>query len=437
MKNKRYTQNDAGSIAKWLMKTVGEVEVERIARASGLLRRKRDITPMGLLASCISTLGVSDAKWLADIHRTFNKLTGRSVQYKPFHNQLSKKEFPRFLRLVLERALVNFTLPVLESLPKEKVSMFKDILLHDGTSFALKDALADVWPGRFTKISPAAVELHVTMSVLQDRPLRIILAPDKEAERAFGIEAEYLKDRLLLEDRGYEDRAFFRDIQTVGGYFIIRGKKNIRPRIRKAYNTRGQRLRRLEGKRLCWRVLPQETVDLEIEWGNKGEPYRGRLVAIYKRGKRNRKTFTYLHTNLSRQLFTWNEVGQLYRLRWQIELLFREWKSYANLHRFDTSKAAIAEGLIWASLLAATLKRFLAQAAEQMLGVEMSSQRVSAVARHFLDSILQALRRGRRSLPRILREVFAYFRDNTRRAHPERDRQSGRLATGLRPVATP
>lgn len=436
MKDRTGLDLDANSIAKWLVGTMGEVEVERIARRTGWLRRKRDVTPMGMLTACLSTLGASQARWLADIHRTFNKQNNKSVQYKPFHNQLSKPEFPEFLHQVLMRVLENLTMPILQSLPAAKLSMFRDILIHDGSSFALKDALADKWPGRFTKVTPAAVELHVTMSVLEDKPFRILLAPDKESEQKFKIAAKDTKGRLLLEDRGYEHREFFRDVQKEEGFYIVRGKKNIRPRIRRAYDRRGRRIRRLEGKRLCWRILPQETVDLDIEWGKGRSFYQGRLVAIYERGKRNKKTFIYLHTNLDRRTFRIDDVATLYRLRWQIELLFKEWKSYANLHGFDTTKSAIAEGLIWASLIAATIKRFLAHAAEHVLGLEISTERVAATARHFLDEILSGLRRGRRRLPQILSELFDYFRDNARRAHPKRDRERGRLAMGLRPVAT-
>jgi hypothetical protein len=61
-------------------------------------------------------------------------------------------------------------------------------------------------------------------------------------------------------------------------------------------------------------------------------------------------------------------VARLCRFRWQIELCFKEWKSYGNLHQFDTANAHIAEGLIWASLCAAVLKRFLAHAAQRMGG---------------------------------------------------------------------
>lgn len=87
------------------------------------------------------------------------------------------------MHAILEQALAKLTAPVLESLPKGKLAQFSEILCHDGSSFALKDTLAKKWPGRFTKVTPAAVELHVTMSVLKDNPVAITLAPDKESER--------------------------------------------------------------------------------------------------------------------------------------------------------------------------------------------------------------------------------------------------------------
>jgi len=263
----------------------------------------------------------------------------------------------------------------------------------------------------------------------------VILAADKEAERQFSPTPQELRNRLFLADRGYESRDMMRSIDANAGAFIIRGKRNIRPTIVGAKDAHGRRIRRLEGKRLSWDILPDGDVDLDIEWGPGAAPYGGRVVVFVRRDSRNRRSFTYLHTNLSREDFTAWQVGQLYRLRWQIELLFKEWKSYGNLHRFDTSKAPIAEGMIWASLLGATLQRFVAHAAERVLGIDLSTQRVAASARHCLLGIVQALLEPRLSLLRSLKEAFAFMRDNTRRAHPKRDRAKGRLSSGLRLVA--
>ena len=125
-------------------------------------------------------------------------------------------------------------------------------------------------------------------------------------------------------------------------------------------------------------------------------------------------------------------VGKLYRFRWQVELCFKEWKSYANLHRFDTANPHIAEGLIWASLCAALLKRFLAHATQSItLGLPVSTRRVAMRVRHVIGAIFTALLDGGRGLRRSIRIAVEYLAVHGLRAHPKRDRLKGRLQAGL------
>jgi hypothetical protein len=73
-------------------------------------------------------------------------------------------------------------------------------------------------------------------------------------------------------------------------------------------------------------------------------------------------------------------VARLHRFRWQIELCF------------DTTNAHIAEGLIWAALCAAVLKRFLAHAAQRIgQGTAISTRRVAMCVHHILDELVSAL----------------------------------------------
>lgn len=189
-------------------------------------------------------------QWIADILRCYNSLTKGAFQYQPFHKQLCKLSFPKFIRKLLEIVLEKLSLEVLEPVPEGKLMMFKDIVIHDGSSFAIKASLKKSFPGRFKKNSPAAVELHVTMSGLSNDPLLITLAPDKESEKHFRPDPKMFKDCLLLGDRAFQDRKYFMDINSTGGFFIIRGTKNIKPIIRKAYDTKGNRLKFLEGKKI-------------------------------------------------------------------------------------------------------------------------------------------------------------------------------------------
>lgn len=433
MHSEPVTTPSVKSIANRLRRVFHEDVVDAAARDTGFMTRKRSITPLALIVACLSSLATGETHWLADIQRTLNTMLDTSVQYKPFHKQLSKDAFPEFVRELLSQALGQLVLPVLESIPNESLDRFEDIVIQDGSSMALIDSLAHAWPGRFKKVSPAAVELHVTMSLSQNGAISVVMAPDKQAERQFCPSAQELLNRLFLADRGYESREMMRSIHDHGGSFIIRGKKNIRPTIVRALDKHGRPIRRLEGERLRWEVLRDGDVDLDIEWGTGVDSYARRIVVFATRDPRNRISYTYLHTNLPREDFSASQVGQLYRLRWQIELLFKECKSYGSLHRFDTSKSPIAEGLIWASLLGATLQRFVAHASARTLGIDLSTQRVAASARLYLTGILQALL-DQRSLCTALRAAYLFMRDNARRAHPKRDRAKGRLSSGLRLV---
>ena len=429
------TQAEVDEFAKRLERVLGEKRVNEIARGCGWLRRARKVTPLLLVVAVLSTLASGQVKWLADILRTLRKFSGMALSYKPFHNQLAKRQTPELFRMLLEASLQEMTQPVL-GVVTPKLAGFRDVVIHDGSSFALKDDLRSTFPGRFTKISPAAVELHVTMSLLEDNPHIVTLAPDKETERAYRPDAESLRDCLFLGDRGYEDKKFFHDVDKAGGSFIVRGKKNIRPLIRAAFDPAGKPIPKLVGKTLTWDLLPGESVDLDIEWRVGKLVYQGRIVAICKRDKRNRKSFVYLHTNLPRDRFSAFDVSQVYRLRWQVELLFKEFKSHANLHAFDTAKEAIAEAMIWASVLAAVLKRSLTHFAERTLGLELSTQRAAVSSKHYFDPILETLLVCRTDLLDALNEALGFLGVNARRAHPERDRERGRLAMGLAPVAT-
>jgi len=148
------------------------------------------------------------------------------------------------------------------------------------------------------------------------------------------------------------------------------------------------------------------------------------LDVEYERGKRmvgfrvvvlpgNEKTMTRLCTNLPRTPFSLDLVSRLDRFRWRIELLFKEWKSYANLHKFDTANEHIAAGLIWAS--------FLAHAAQLVGGKPMSTRRVAMCSGHIIDELVAALL-ACVSIASAFRDGMAFLLANVRRSNPKRDR---------------
>jgi hypothetical protein len=140
-----------------------KVSLNELGRACGFCRREREVTPFRLALALVSCFAASQARYIADIVRTFNALTGAQVRYKPFHNQLAKRQFPTYMRLLVSRVLETLACEVLRFDEHSPFARFERVHIQDGTSFAVKSRLRSVYPGRFTTVSPAAVELHVDL----------------------------------------------------------------------------------------------------------------------------------------------------------------------------------------------------------------------------------------------------------------------------------
>lgn len=421
------------SITRQLEGALGEGELTEIGRRTGFVERLREVTPFRLAVAVMGAMACRRVETIADLQRSFRAVTGRGVEYKPFHNQLAKQAFPVFMREVFMSLLSRLAVRTLAPVPGHALRRFDDIVIHDGSSFAIHDALQAIFPGRFTATNPAAVELHATMSVLGGQPVRVSIAPDSQAERDFLPEPQELQGKLLLADRGYMDLGFCAAAVAAGASFVIRFTRSANPTITGG-TVDGRRLRPyLVGRSLkdCERWLRHHSCDLDVKWMRDGVPLALRLVMIW-----NGQTGTHmlLVTDLPRSAFRAKVVHCLYRLRWQVELLFKEWKSYANLRPYCTRKAPIAEGLIWAALCAAVLKRFLAHAAQAVSsGVEVSTRIAAMALSHHLPRLLDAVLLGR-PLGAPLRALLEYLGTSCRRAQPRRDRLRGRLASGLRPT---
>jgi hypothetical protein len=427
--------------------------VEAIAWKVGFVQRTRVITGASVFWALVVTVGAHCTQYISDVLRTLNAREGWSIRYKPFWNRLAKRAFPGFMKTMFQRLCRELVTEVLRTEQGSDASFFSDVLIDDGSSFAVADGLKKVFPGRFTKIKPAAVELHAHMSLKTDQLARVTLAPDKEAERQFLPDAETLPARSLsLRDRGYIDVDYFEALaaRTNGpAYLVCRARSDLNPTVEEVRGVDRKLAKKWQGKRLHelpWSRLARGA-DLVVSWPRpQGNSIRLRLVIrhhqprISKSHKKKRQTvkaqrqeaknqWLLLLTNLPER-FTSDAIVRLYRLRWQVELAFKEWKSYANLHALQSEHPAIVEGFIWASLCAALIKRALAHWAQLSHGNPISV-RIAAQA-------------GPQILPQLadwiagagdFRPILLFLANNARRAHPRRDARRPHHVLGFRSAA--
>lgn len=254
------------------------------------------------------------------------------------------------------------------------------MLLQDGSSFALHDELAPVFAGRFTAISPAAIELHL----FNEQPCEIDIRPDVETERAFLPGSHTLEDTLLLADTGYFDLDYFEQVSQDGRYFLVRANKNINPTVTSAYCA-GVELKEKHIKlKTLLKKCASRPLELTVRWKKNGPKYR--LIDLP-----DEKRPVFLVTNLKETQFNFDKLLDICATRWQIKLLFKELKSWNNLKGFITRDPHIAESLVWLSILQTLIKRFICHSAATMFKCAISTFRASKCSYLWLDDILDCI----------------------------------------------
>lgn len=413
-----------------LARALSNDDVNELGRATGQSKRLRTVTPHRLFLSTIAALAAGKVESIADLLREFNHLNEVTVAYKAFYNRLARPSFATFMQQMFARLITQLSVQTLEPEGHAAVARFEDIVIQDGSSFALKNALREVFSGRFTNIQPAAVEVHATYSGFSDEVSAVEIAADSEAERQFLPDPSALTGRLLLADRGYPDIKYFDAVRQHGGSFLVRLSRSHDPWVRAAWID-GKRCTLRKPIRLASFIAQNinRRMDLDVEYERGKQVLRFRVVVLPGR----ESSMTRLCTNLPRATFSLALVSRLYRFRWQIELLFKEWKSYANLHKFNTANEHIAAGLIWASLCAAVLKRFLAHAAQLVGGKPISTRRVAMCSGHIIDELVIAVL-ACVSIASAFQAGMSFLLANARRSNPRRDRKIGRLRAGLTTV---
>ena len=228
------------------------VTLNQQAKCCKFMQRIRDIQPLQLVTSLIAAFSQGNTNSIAELQRQFNGMQlseADFVAYKPFHNQLRKSAFPIFMERLTRMLMAQLMKQQQGKIPS-KFRQFERILLHDGSSFAIHNHLKDEFPGRFSTVSPAAVECHVTMSLLEQTPVNMTIAADTLSEHGFRPAADTLRRQLLLADAGYLDQDYYHQIAQHGGYYLVRGKLTLNPTIVEARNGQGRLLPKLAGKKL-------------------------------------------------------------------------------------------------------------------------------------------------------------------------------------------
>jgi hypothetical protein len=158
-------REELNTLAARVKRVMSEAELNALGREVRFCRRERTLTPSRLAVAIVGSFALRPVETLAVLQRAFNALFDAEVEYKPYHNPPAKWAFPAFVRELASRLLEALVVKVLTVGREGAFAEFRRIVIQDGSSFAVKGALAQHFPARFRTVSPAAVELHVMRDI--------------------------------------------------------------------------------------------------------------------------------------------------------------------------------------------------------------------------------------------------------------------------------
>jgi IS4 transposase len=217
---------------------------------------------------------------------------------------------------------------------------FADLWAYDSTSVSLRRTLAKVFAVG-GKTERAGAKLHAAHSLRTNAIIRPKITAQKKADEiAIDLGCE-LDDILVLLDRGYSAHGLFASIEDEGGSYLTRLKTSSNPSVTRVHRGRikgvkatGMTLdQALEAKLLPMERIIDIDVDLRLR---KNGTLPARVVGIPVVDEDGEEKVWWYLTNLSRKEYPPEMLRDLYRLRWQVELL---WKNLKSRFRLDDVEA--------------------------------------------------------------------------------------------------
>jgi hypothetical protein len=395
-----------GPVAAALKRLFGPL-TEEAAQDSQVIVRQRKFTPWSLAQTFV--LGflrnpvASDEELAQVAAQCGTPVTTQAV------DQRQTPALVKFLEGLFRRAipLVVGTERVLAKI----LERFTDVVVLDSSTISLPDGMAEQFRGCGGSYGSgaAAMKLQTELSLRTGALSHVEVESGRSTDNATSRQQVHrAKGTLRITDLGYFTVAVFAAMAARGEYFLSRlqfGTGVLLPdggavNVLKWLATQSgpfvdcSILLGLEDRLACrliaWRLPPEQAnrrrqklrEEHKRKWNK--EPTKERLAWC---------DWTILVTNVADELLTPKETAVLYRARWQVELLFKRWKSQGRVAELDGSTEVRQMIRVWGRLLAVVVQHWL------MVGTAWGNPTASTVKvceaiRLFVGRLLNGLSRS-------------------------------------------
>lgn len=338
-----------------LRETLDTKTIHALSDKYGVQERERKLIVFELVVALILSGGTHEGGRQYDILRTYVENGAPRIRRGTFYSWFTEP----LLKLVTE--LLDKAI----SLGQQQAKLLPGILggvtdwrVVDSTTVRLDDALIDTFPGAGEY---AALKIHKEWSVGNGNLVAYKITPAREHDSPHLVVDEHRRGTGLLVDLGYASIERLAECETYDVRFVMRLKDNWKPTVDRL--VRGATFRGVEEGADFDTLLEEDVVvldghaiDADVTVGRGALKVSCRLVGVP-----TPKGYCFFLTNLSRKTHGPLQVGEIYRVRWEIEVDNKVDKAGARLDEICARKPVSARILVLATLLNTTIARTIVQ----------------------------------------------------------------------------
>lgn len=333
--------------------------IQAMAEDMGVIKLKRvhhtGLLISSLLLSALERQSDTSGRWL-DAQTVYYQLGGPGSGKTSFRNR-TRQSVP-VMQEMLARRMKDLAEKTDDFELRGRLGAFSNVLIPDGCAFKLASVLSGYFPGTG---NPAELKLHAVYCVKTGMAETTQSAGRVHDNEGFAPKS-WEQGALYIWDLGYNDTGRFMDAVQAGAIPLQRLKSDANPVVLAWWDKHGVRhpIAYEDGSPMRLSEVSQTDelahgeFDLDVDLRDaKGRPQAARVVCVPFAGDDR-----YYLTTLPRNIFTPFDVAELYRIRWEAELFFRNWHGALRMddvHRLRHPDSVQAH--VVASLLAAVLVR--------------------------------------------------------------------------------
>ncbi|PFL06462.1 IS4 family transposase [Bacillus thuringiensis] len=417
--------------------------LERLARELDFVQRKRKFSGHDLATICvwISQRVASDS--LVRLCSQLHAATGTLISPEGLNKRFNKKAvclLKHIFSVLLKNKICETSV-----IPSSSSAYFQQIRILDATIFQVPKHLASVYPGSGGCAQTAGIKIQLEYDLHSGQFLNFQVEPGKNNDKTFGTEclATLRPGDLCIRDLGYYSLDDLGQMDQRGVYYISWLKLNNMVYIKNefpeyfrngAVKKQSQYIK-VDLEHIMNTLKPGQVHEITDGYIGKDKKLFTRVIMyrltekqlhermkkrVYTESKRLAGINIYV-TNTPWEIVPMEQIHDFYSLRWQIEIIFKTWKSLFQIHHWQNIKQERLECHIYGKLIAIFLCSStmfkMRQLILQKKQKELSEYKAIGMIQDHLYILYQAIQQTTQEITKILCRLFSLLLKNGRKSH--------------------